>query len=216
MRSRRSVLASSGAAAALTLSGCSFGSSGGTHATHSNRALRPEEAPVVARTRAERSTCPQGAAELTAVAYDVDPDEIVVWTRARIIPGMNRADCESGWVQRGVDMVHDWSGLRPDAEAGVTWDANVVPTDKQSPEYTLQNTSNTRRARWQIRTRQQFVAESTDTYEFRSAFGPIDNVGPGDDLVDITVEFPVSSGGLFANSETFTLQQTLTYGDRDG
>lgn len=215
MPSRRSVLTASGAVTvASTLAGCAIGTTAGTPATHANRTLQPQDASVVAGTGAELRDCPQGGLLFRARAYDTGQDELVVWTRVRVIPGRNRTDCESDWVQTGVDMVHDWSDLRPDGETGLSWAANVVPTDKASPEYNLRNTSDTRHARWQIRTRGS-AAESTALYEFRSTFGPANTIGDGDDLAELTVEVPVESGSLFGDSETFSLTPTLTYGNRE-
>lgn len=211
------MLVGCGAAAGLVaLGGCSIGSAEGSPAAISQRDLRPEAASVVARTRAEVGDCRQGAVVLKAVAYDSDtvPDEIGIWTRAEVYPGRNLRDCESDWVQQGIDMGHDWSDLQSDRDAGVTGESNIVYTEESSPGYTLQNTSTPRHARWQIRAEGN-AAESTTPYEFRSTFRPAEGVGDGDDLADITVHAPMSGSGLFGDSETFSLSRTLTYGETE-
>lgn len=211
------MLVGCGTAAGLAaLGGCSIGSSEGTPAALSQRDLQPEAASVVARTQAEVADCRQGAVQLKAVGYDPDNDrdEIGIWTRARVYPGRNLRDCESDWVQQGIDMDHDWSDLQPDTKASVNWDSNIAYADEASARYTLMNTSARRHARWQVRTQEQ-VAESNTTYEFRSTLRPIDGVGDGDDLADITLHAPMSSSGLFGDSETLSLSRTLTYGETE-
>ena len=217
MPSRRSMLVGCGTAAGLAaLGGCSIGSSEGSSAAIAQRDLQPEAASVVARIQAEVADCRQGAVVLRAVGYDSDtrPGEIGIWTRTRVYPGRNLRDCESDWVQQGIDMGHDWSDLQPDTEASVFWDSNIVYTDEPSPGYTLQNTSSRRHARWEIRT-QGNAAESNTTYEFRSTLRPIEGVGDGDDLADITLHAPMSSSSLFGDSKTLSLSRTLTYGETE-
>lgn len=211
------MLVGCGTAAGLTaLGGCSIGSSEGTPAVLSQRDLQPEASSMVASTQAEVADCQQGAVELEAVGYDPDtrPNEIGIWTRARVYPGRNLRDCESDWVQQGIDMGHDWSDLQPDTKASVNWDSNIVYAGEASARYTLMNTSARRHARWQVRT-QRSVEESNTTYEFRSTLRPIDGVGDGDDLAEITVDAPMSSSGFFGDSKTLSLSRTLTYGETE-
>lgn len=215
MPSRRSLLAAGGTAATVTLPGCSSGPDRTGWTFDQDRDLRPDDASVVARTRIERTDCPHGAVEFEAVAYDPGTDDLVLVTRPEVVPGVNLDECEGEWGQEGVDVTHDWSGLVSGSDTRVSRTSDLVPVNRPGGQYGLQDRSDIAGgiARWTVRTA---APESTVPYAFRSTYGPADGVGAGDELADISVEVPLSSGGLLGGSETLSLSTTLTYGRREG
>jgi hypothetical protein len=215
MPSRRSVLAASGATAATALAGCSaFGGPDGSPANvEEHRDLQPEDGEVVARTTAQQIGCPRGDVELQAIAYEHSDGDLQVVTEMSVRPG--ERGCDSDWRHAGIDAIHDWSGVASAAESFVTGvETNVRYADTSDPEVHLENTGNTEVGEWGVR-RASADGGIRERYAFRSTYAGA-TVGTGDDLATVTAEVPFSTGGLLGGeSETVTLSETLTYGERE-
>jgi hypothetical protein len=216
MPSRRAVLAAGGTAAATAVAGCSAlgGPEGSAANVEEHRDLRPEVAPRVARTTAERVSCPRGDVEVRHTAHELENGDHQLVTVAEVRPGARSCD-DSDWHHDGIDVRHEWPDPDPDGEALVVgWASNVVYADTDDPEVRLRNTSSTETGEWRVR-RASDDGDVPERYAFRSTYVGADVVS-GDELAAVTAEVPFSTGGLLGGeSETVTLSETLVYGERE-
>lgn len=115
MPSRRTLLAGASAAAAGALAGCAALDGGDSlrQAEHGDDPRYPDDATVVARDETWLEAHPNGTFAILATAFERErtdaPNELLVDTRLRLIPGQNQSS--NDWTMAGFTIEHDYGSL---------------------------------------------------------------------------------------------------------
>jgi hypothetical protein len=122
MPSRRTLLTGAAATGASVLAGCSALDGGDSlrQAEHGDDPRFPDDARLVAADETWLEAHPNGTFAILATAFEREradaPDELLVDTGLRLIPGRNQSS--NDWTMAGFTLEHDYRALDPAGHVG--------------------------------------------------------------------------------------------------